>query len=168
MVNEFWRGTGQHVQAAYQQALALDLGMPERCALLGMPVDPFLLRVDVNKREHVPAGQQRGAAGQPGQDQPVHLLQLQHVPPGEGPQERPQRGRRSDPAAPTIIPATRHETFTCAFTPHARLIRRCSSVRPSRPACCARAITGTRPARDTRCGSSNVTSIFASSCNNRT
>jgi hypothetical protein len=28
----------------------------------------------------------------------VHLAQLQHVPPGEGPQERPQRGRRPDTA----------------------------------------------------------------------
>jgi hypothetical protein len=30
--------------------------------------------------------------------EPAHLLQLQHVPPGERPQERSQRGRRPDPA----------------------------------------------------------------------
>ena len=30
------------------------------------------------------------------------------------------------------------------------------------------AITGTRPARDTRFGSSNVACVFARSCNNRT
>ncbi len=54
-------------------------------------------------------------------------------------------------------------------------------VHPARPAdpdvlpgqvtqatCSARAITGTRPACDTRCGSSNVAWIFARSCNNRT
>jgi hypothetical protein len=42
------------------------------------------------------AGQQRGAAGQLRQDLPVDLLQLQHVPPGERPQERSQRRRRPD------------------------------------------------------------------------
>jgi len=43
-------------------------------------------------------GSSGGAAGQLRQDLPVHLAQLQHVPPGERPQERPQRGRRPDPA----------------------------------------------------------------------
>ena len=61
-------------------------------------VDARLLRVDVKEGEHVRAGQQRGAAGQLRQKLPVDLLQLQRVPPGEGAQERPQRGRRPDPA----------------------------------------------------------------------
>ena len=71
-------------------------------------------------------------------------------------------------SAPAIIPATRQGTFTWAFTPHGRPIRTCSPARSPRPARWARAITGTRPARDTRFGSSNVAWIFASSCNNRT
>jgi len=63
-----------------------------------MPVDAFLHGVDVNEREHVPAWQQRGAAGQVRQQQPAHLLQLEHVTPGECAQERAQRGRGADPA----------------------------------------------------------------------
>ena len=73
-----------------------------------------------------------------------------------------------DAVCPAAIPAARHAIFTGAFTPHGRAIRTCSAARSARPARCARAITGTRPACDTRCGSSNVAPIFASSCNNRT
>jgi hypothetical protein len=72
--------------------------MPERRALLSVPVDPLLLGIHVHEGEHISTGQQRGAAGQLRQNQPVDLLQLQHVPPGEGPQERPQGGRCPDPA----------------------------------------------------------------------
>ncbi len=89
---------GQRVQAPHQQALALDFGVAERRALLFVPVDAFLLRVDVEERQYLPAGQQWRAAGQFRQQQPVHLPQLQRVPPGERPQKRPQRGRRPDPA----------------------------------------------------------------------
>jgi hypothetical protein len=71
-------------------------------------------------------------------------------------------------SAPPIIPATRQGTFRCAFTPHRWPGRTHSPARPGRPARSASAITGTRPARDTRFGSSNVAWIFASSCNNRT
>ena len=70
-------------------------------------------------------------------------------------------------SAPAVIPATRHGTFTCALTPPGRLSRTCLATRLFRPARWARAITGTRPACDTRCGSSNVAWIFASPCNNR-
>ena len=70
-------------------------------------------------------------------------------------------------SAPAIIPATRQATFTCAFTPHGWPIRTCSAARSPRPARWANPMTGTRPACDTRCGSSNVAWIFASSCNNR-
>jgi hypothetical protein len=57
--------------------------MPERRALLGVPVDPLLLRVDVDEGQDVRPGQQRGAAGQLRQDLPVDLLQLKDVSPGE-------------------------------------------------------------------------------------
>ena len=67
---------------ADQQALALDLGVPERGALLAVPVDPFLHRVDIDERQRVPAGQQRRPPGQLAQQQPVHRLQLPDVPPG--------------------------------------------------------------------------------------
>ena len=50
--------------------------MPERRALLLVPVDPLLLRVDVDERERVRAGQQRRAAGQLRQELPARLLQL--------------------------------------------------------------------------------------------
>jgi hypothetical protein len=39
---------GQHVRPAHQQALSLDLRIAERRSLLGMPVDPFLRRVDTD------------------------------------------------------------------------------------------------------------------------
>jgi hypothetical protein len=45
-----------------------------------MPVDAFLLGVDINEGEHARAGQQRGLDGQLRQHLPVHLLQLQHIP----------------------------------------------------------------------------------------
>ena len=50
--------------APHQQALPLDLGVPESGALLVVPVDPFLHRVDVHERQHVLGGQQRRPAGQ--------------------------------------------------------------------------------------------------------
>ena len=160
--------------------------MPERGGLLGVPVDPFLHRADVHKGHGVLAGQQRGTAGQVRQQQPAHLLHLQHVPSGESAQGRAQRGRRPDPArqcrqravpqqpmssmlsAPAIIPAARQGIFRCAFTPHGCPIRTCSVTRSPSPARCARAISGTRPLCDTRCGSSKVACVFARSCNNRT
>jgi hypothetical protein len=70
----------------------------ERRALLLVPVDTLLHRVDVQEGHGVLAGQQRGPAGQVCQQQPAYLLHLQHVSPGEGAQERAQRGRRPDPA----------------------------------------------------------------------
>ena len=58
-------------------------------------------------------------------------------------------------SAPPTIPATRHGTFRCAFTPHRLAMATCSPASAASPARCASAITGTRPARDTRFGSSN-------------
>jgi hypothetical protein len=63
-----------------------------------VPVDAFLHGVDIDEGHGVPAEQQRGATSQACQQQPAHLLQLEHVPPGERPQERPQRRRGADPA----------------------------------------------------------------------
>src|SRR6266568_9358564 len=71
-------------------------------------------------------------------------------------------------SAPAAIPATRHATFSSAFTPHGLLMLTCSRTRPASPAFSARAITGTRPARDTRFGSSNDACVFPRSCDNRT
>ena len=71
-------------------------------------------------------------------------------------------------SAPAAIPATRQPAFRPAFTPHFALILTCSPIRSVRPQRSARAMTGTRPARDTRFGSSNDACVFAGSCNNRT
>ncbi len=89
---------GERVQPPHQHRLALYLGVTERRALLGVPVHPALHRVHVDEGQLARAGQQRRPPGQPGQQLPVHLLQLADIPPGERPQERPQRGRRPHPA----------------------------------------------------------------------
>jgi hypothetical protein len=73
---------GQRVQAPDQQRLPLDLGVPEPRALLAVPVDPLLHRVDVNERQHARAGQQRRLPHEPGQELPAGLLQLGDVAPG--------------------------------------------------------------------------------------
>jgi len=70
-------------------------------------------------------------------------------------------------SAPAAMPATRHGTFRCAFTPHSPPGRTCSATSSPSPARSARAITGTSPACDTRFGSSNDTCVFARLCNNR-
>jgi hypothetical protein len=51
----------------HQQALTLDLRVPERHALPPVPVNPLLLGVDIDKGQHARAGQQRGLTSQPGQ-----------------------------------------------------------------------------------------------------
>jgi hypothetical protein len=48
---------GERVQAADQQAFALDLGVPEPRALLVVPVDAFLHGIHVDEGQHVSAGQ---------------------------------------------------------------------------------------------------------------
>jgi hypothetical protein len=50
---------GQRVQAPDQQRFPLDLGVPELRALLLVPVDAFLHRVDVDERQRSRAGKQR-------------------------------------------------------------------------------------------------------------
>ena len=77
------------------------------------------------------------------------------------------RSMSSIESAPAAIPATRHETFRSAFTPHPPPGRTCSATRSPSPARCARAITGTSPACDTRFGSSNDACVLARLCNNR-
>ena len=72
--------------------------MTERGALLGVPVDPPLHRVDIDERQLTGARQQRHHAGQLCQEIPARSLQLAHVAPGERAQERAQRGRRPHPA----------------------------------------------------------------------
>jgi hypothetical protein len=65
----------------------------ERRALLLVPVDPPLRRVDVDERQHAGAWQQRRLPGQLRQQVPADLAELEHVAPGKRPQERPH-GRR--------------------------------------------------------------------------
>ena len=71
-------------------------------------------------------------------------------------------------SAPAAMPATRPGIFRCGFTPAGLVIVTCSPARSARPHRCARAMTGTRPARDTRFGSSNDACVLAGSCDNRT
>ena len=152
---------------------------------LARNVYKVLLGADVDKCQRLLARQQRRPAGQLGQQQPVHLAQLQHVPQVNERRNDPSvdgarippnnagiapcrsRSRSSMLSAPPVIPATIAGTLTWAFTPHGRAIRTYSPASAAWPARSARAMTGTRPARDTRFGSSNLACIFARSCNNR-
>ena len=59
-------------------------------------------------------------------------------------------------SAPATIPPTRDPILRPALAPLSVGTLRCSSARVSRPLACANAITGTRPAVDTRFGSSNL------------
>jgi hypothetical protein len=72
--------------------------MAELRALLFVPVDPFLHRVDIDEREGFSAGQQRRLPGQLRQKLPARFLQLADVPPGIGAQVRTERRRGADPA----------------------------------------------------------------------
>ena len=131
----------QRVQPADQQRFALDLGVPEPGALLLVPVDPFLHRVDVHERQHVLAGQQRRPAGQFRQQLAVHRLQLADVPPGVRAQVRAQRGRRPDPAEQHIhgpVPQQVHVVDAVRSGDHpgdqaADLRRRVDPARAARP-----------------------------------
>jgi hypothetical protein len=59
-------------------------------------------------------------------------------------------------SAPATIPATSAGTFTAAFTPPGVLSVSVPATRSARPTRPANATTGTRPAHDTRFGSSNT------------
>ena len=177
---------GQRVQAPDQQRLPLDLGVAELRALLLVPVDPLLHRVDVDERQGVRAGQQRRLPGQLREELPARLLQLADVPPGIGAQVRTERGRGADPAEQPVhraVPQHVHVIDRIRARGHpgdqardlqmrvdAALAARRDVLRDqvARPARSARAITGTRPACDTRFGSSNDACVFARLCNNRT
>jgi len=62
-------------------------------------------------------------------------------------------------SAPTTIPPTSDDTFNPAFAPLSVGTLRCSSASFPSPARSANASTGTRPAADTRFGSSNATDV---------
>ncbi len=142
---------GQRVQAADQQALALDLGMPvSRRPVCGARRSRFCIRVDFDEGQRVLARQQRRPAGQL-----THQLAVDHHPAGaHSPRHRTAGatrvvdGARSPPnrsgiapcrsrsmssmlSAPAAIPATRHVTFSCALTPHSPPGRTCT-VNPAR------------------------------------
>ena len=72
--------------------------MPEPRALLLVPVDAFLHRVNINEREGFRAGQQRRLPGQLREELPARLLQLGDVPPGITAQVRTQCRRGADTA----------------------------------------------------------------------
>jgi hypothetical protein len=97
-------------------------------------------------------------------------VQLAHVAPGKRPQERPQGGRRPDPAEHLCHGAVPQDVqvidvvrpgghardqqgiFRPGFTPAGLAIVTCSPARSARPHRWAGAMTGTRPARDTLAG----------------
>ena len=99
---------------------------------------------------------------------------------------RAERGRGADPAeqgAHRAVPQHVHVIDAVRARRHARdqgrhlqarvhpaLAGRADVLRDQlgRPARSARAITGTSPACDTRCGSSNDATVFARACNNLT
>ena len=175
---------GQRVQAPDQQRLPLDLGVAELRALLLVPVDPLLHRVDIDEREGFRAGQQRRLPGQLREELPARFLQLADVPPGIGAQVRTERRRGADPAEQPVhraVPQHVHVIDRIRARGHpsdqardlqmrvdAALAARPDVLRDqvARPARSARAITGTRPACDTRFGSSNDACVLARLCNN--
>jgi len=59
-------------------------------------------------------------------------------------------------SAPATIPATNAGTFRWAFTPPMAFRVRVDDTRSARPARCASAIVGAKPAHDTRLGSSKT------------
>ena len=171
---------GQRVQAPDQQRFPLDLRVPEPRALLLVPVDAFLHRVDIDERQHIRAGQQRrlprpAPPGTPGPPSPAG-----DVAPGIRAQVRAQRGRGADPAEQDVhraVPQQVHVIDAVGARGHARDQARDFQVRVdpalaarrdvlrdqarrARPAA-ASAITGTRPACDTRFGSSKDACVFA-------
>jgi hypothetical protein len=64
-------------------------------------------------------------------------------------------------SAPATIPATNEATFNPACAPLSPGTLRCSSASSRSPARSAKARTGTRPADDTRFGSSNTVDVRA-------
>jgi len=74
------------------------LGVAEPGALLVVPADALVHRVDAGEREGVRAGQQGRLPGQLREKLPACLLQLADVFLGTGAQVRAQRARRADPA----------------------------------------------------------------------
>jgi hypothetical protein len=70
-------------------------------------------------------------------------------------------------SAPAIIPATSEPIFTPGFAPTFAATCTCSTTKSSKPTFSASRSAGTKPACDTRFGSSNLTLVLAALCNNR-
>ena len=121
----------------------------------------------------------RGLGGQVGQEPGGDRVELAHVTEAERAQERPQRRRRvrprKDPTHPTV-PQQRHVVDAVRAGDHPRhqrgdlqpgvgaLVARDAEVltgQRRKPAESASANTGTRPADDTRFGSSNTAAVAA-------
>ena len=71
---------------------------PNAAPCLRCPYTRFCVEPSVDEGQHIGARQQRRAAGQFSQRLPLHVLKLADISPGKGPQARPQRRRRLDPA----------------------------------------------------------------------
>ena len=145
------------------------------------------MRVHVDERQHIRAGQQRRAP-RPARTRSwratasscrtlPQVNDRRNDPSVDGARSRrtapPWRRAAARPChrcCPPRRPSPRPGTATsaAAFTPHRPPIRDVLADQLRRPQRSARAITGTRPARDTRFGSSNDACVFAGSCNNRT
>jgi hypothetical protein len=150
-------------------------GVAAPSALLGVPVGLAHGVVDVDDHELVGAGPYRHRAGQCGQQPGGDRVELADMAEGEQPQEAAQRRRARMPmnsrgmppwrsrstssieSAPHTIPATIARIFAAAFTPPFAAIFTCSRSSAGGPQRSANAMTGTRPAHDTRFGSSNRT-----------
>lgn len=118
--------------------------------------------------------QARHPAGEPSQEARGDRVELPDVIEGTGPQVHTRRGRgpargedpahasvtqrlmSAMPSAPATMPATNAGTFTAAFAPAGRGMVRRSATSSCYPAGEVRPITGTRPAVDTRFGSSKA------------
>jgi hypothetical protein len=101
------RGADHSGQAPRRDALAPDIGVARLRALLVVPVDPFLRRVDIDERQRILGGPQRHLPGKR-QQHPAHLLHLAGVSPGERVQEWPSvEGARIPEISSPIAPCCR-------------------------------------------------------------
>ena len=157
-----------------QRVQALHAGVAATGAFLGVAEGLFHGVVDIDVSQLARAGQQRSCLAQVDQQPGRDRVELPDMPERERPQERPSvEGTRTPPnrrsiapcrskamslieSAPAIMPATSAGTFTSAPEPPGLPIRTCSAARSCNPARSASCSTGTRPAHDTRFGSSKT------------
>ncbi len=96
------RRSGGGGDRAEQRVQSLDPVVAIPGTLLGVAVGAFHGVVDVDEADLIGPGQQRGVPGQACQQPPRYRRQLQHVPEGEGPQERSAGGGGTDSAEEAV------------------------------------------------------------------